>query len=177
MNIHHQSIYTYLHSLQTKMALIPAYKYLTPCYQSRWISSLSLLSRKSNWSCNLDISTAVLKTKTKHSFVLNLPTFYFLSSWWRKMSLADLPFDILYQMAEYLLVKNLPIETDYISGATGTGGRWPLPYRRAIITRSDLALLSTSKAVREAALRVFWTKNTFLYCPRSKENRKVCTHI
>ncbi|KAL1966360.1 hypothetical protein VTN77DRAFT_4502 [Rasamsonia byssochlamydoides] len=54
----------------------------------------------------------------------------------------------------------------------GTGGSRPLPYRRTTITRSDLAPLSASKAVRETALWVFWSKNTFLYCPKSRANKK-----
>lgn len=76
---------------------------------------------------------------------------------------------------EFLLVRNLPIQTDYITAEElGTGGRWPLPFRKTSITRSDLAPLAASKAVREAALRVFWRENTFLYCPRSKANKEVC---
>lgn len=93
------------------------------------------------------------------------------------MSLADFPFEILPRVMEFLLVRDLPIQTDYITAEEdGTGGRWPLPFRKTSITRSDLAPLATSKAVREAALRIFWRENTFLYCPRSKANKKVCCY-
>lgn len=97
--------------------------------------------------------------------------------------LGKLPPELLEMIFKDVLVYVRPIQTNHPVTPSRSGGRWPLPYRSVSVPRSDLALFSVSWYVREVALRVFWAKNTFLYCPESVGNSKVCgvvflyTHI
>ncbi|KAL1880970.1 hypothetical protein Plec18167_003509 [Paecilomyces lecythidis] len=85
-----------------------------------------------------------------------------------------LPNELLVMVCELVLAFDQPIQTCYPVTPSRSGGRWPLPYRDETkhITRRDLALFSVCKRTRNVALDVFWRRNTFLYCPESRRDRK-----
>lgn len=87
-----------------------------------------------------------------------------------------LPNELLVMVCELVLAFDQPIQTCYPVTPSRSGGRWPLPYMDETkhITRRDLALFSVCKRTRNVALDVFWRRNTFLYCPESRRDRKVC---
>jgi hypothetical protein len=80
--------------------------------------------------------------------------------------LENLPFDILYQIFNLVLVYDLPID------ARGRNRTMEEIYNRCYqiskhgeflkkVSRTDMSLLSVSRAIRSVALRNFWGQNTF----------------
>ncbi|KAL2013261.1 hypothetical protein VTN00DRAFT_786 [Thermoascus crustaceus] len=92
--------------------------------------------------------------------------------------LDKLPPEILEMIFKNVLVYVRPTQTSHPVTPSRSGRQWPLPYRSVSIALSDLALFGVSWYVREVALQVFWTKNTFLYCPESVgDSKKAITFL